>query len=171
MLKLTDFIIDCPDPMKLAAFYSKVTGRAVPKSDDDWAGIQYGEVELAFQRVDDYRLRTGPRTNTPSSTTSTSKWTTSSPKGAASSNSARRCGRTSSGTRATGGVYTDPIGHPFCLCRNKGVTWTDQGLIWPKSGCGGPEAGRSAQRRRVVVNRGGELRGTIRWHGHRSASR
>ena len=28
-------------------------------------------------------------------------------------------------------VYTDPIGHPFCLCRNKGVIWTDQGLIWP----------------------------------------
>ena len=20
-------------------------------------------------------------------------------------------------------VYTDPVGHPFCLCRNKGVTW------------------------------------------------
>ena len=29
-------------------------------------------------------------------------------------------------------VYTDPIGHPFCLCRNKGVTWTDQTPIWPK---------------------------------------
>ena len=29
-------------------------------------------------------------------------------------------------------VYTDPIGHPFCLCRNKGVIWTDQGPIWPK---------------------------------------
>jgi predicted enzyme related to lactoylglutathione lyase len=30
-------------------------------------------------------------------------------------------------------VYTDPIGHPFCLCHNKGVTWTDQGLIRPKN--------------------------------------
>ncbi|MFE0201297.1 VOC family protein, partial [[Kitasatospora] papulosa] len=29
-------------------------------------------------------------------------------------------------------VYTDPIGHPFCLCRNRGVIWTDQGPIWPK---------------------------------------
>jgi hypothetical protein len=29
-------------------------------------------------------------------------------------------------------VYADPIGHPFCLCRNEGVIWTDQGLIWPK---------------------------------------
>ena len=29
-------------------------------------------------------------------------------------------------------VYTDPVGHPFCLCRNKGVVWTDQGLVWPE---------------------------------------
>lgn len=26
-------------------------------------------------------------------------------------------------------VYTDPVGHPFCLCHNKGVTWTDEGFI------------------------------------------
>jgi len=31
-------------------------------------------------------------------------------------------------------VYTDPVGHPFCLCRNNGVTWTDQGPIWPRRG-------------------------------------
>lgn len=31
-------------------------------------------------------------------------------------------------------IYTDPIGHPFCLCRNKGVTWTDQGPVWPERG-------------------------------------
>ena len=29
-------------------------------------------------------------------------------------------------------VYADPVGHPFCLCRNKGVVWTDQGPVWPK---------------------------------------
>jgi hypothetical protein len=28
-------------------------------------------------------------------------------------------------------VYADLVGHPFCLCHNKGVVWTDQGLIWP----------------------------------------
>jgi hypothetical protein len=55
MLKLTDFIIDCPDPMELGAFYAEVTGRALkPDSDNDWAGIPFGEVELAFQRVDEY---------------------------------------------------------------------------------------------------------------------
>ncbi len=30
-------------------------------------------------------------------------------------------------------VYTDPVGHPFCLCRNKGAVWTDQGLTWSES--------------------------------------
>jgi hypothetical protein len=23
------------------------------------------------------------------------------------------------------------IGHPFCLCRHEGVTWTDKGVVWP----------------------------------------
>ena len=56
MLQLTDFIIDCPDTMTLAAFYSEVTGRPVKAgSHENWAGIQFGEIELAFIRVDDYR--------------------------------------------------------------------------------------------------------------------
>jgi predicted enzyme related to lactoylglutathione lyase len=28
-------------------------------------------------------------------------------------------------------VYTDPAGHPFCLCRHEGVTWTDNRVVWP----------------------------------------
>jgi hypothetical protein len=56
MLQLLGFIIDCPDPMKLAAFYSQVTGRAIMEgSSDNFAGITFGEVDLAFQRVEDYR--------------------------------------------------------------------------------------------------------------------
>ena len=43
MLRLTDFIIDCPDTVKLAAFYSEVTGRTVKAgSHENWAGIQFG---------------------------------------------------------------------------------------------------------------------------------
>jgi hypothetical protein len=45
MLRLTDFIIDCPDTMKLAAFYSEVTGRPIKEgSHENWAGIKFGEV-------------------------------------------------------------------------------------------------------------------------------
>ena len=28
-------------------------------------------------------------------------------------------------------VYADPVGHPFCLCRNRGVTWVDGRPHWP----------------------------------------
>src|SRR5690606_42054639 len=30
-------------------------------------------------------------------------------------------------------VYTDPAEHPFCLCRNPGVTWGDGEMTWPES--------------------------------------
>ncbi len=49
VLRLTDFIIDCPDTMELAAFYSGVTGLPVKEgSNESWAGVQLGEIELAF---------------------------------------------------------------------------------------------------------------------------
>ena len=35
MLQPLGFIIDCPDPMKLAAFYSQVTGRAIMEGSGD----------------------------------------------------------------------------------------------------------------------------------------
>jgi Glyoxalase-like domain len=61
MLQLLGFIIDCPDPVKLAAFYSRVTGRAIMEgSGDNMAGVTFGEVDLAFQRVADYRPRRWP---------------------------------------------------------------------------------------------------------------
>ena len=28
-------------------------------------------------------------------------------------------------------VYTDPVGHPFCLCRHEGVTWPGKRVVWP----------------------------------------
>ncbi|GAC1610806.1 MAG: hypothetical protein NVS3B26_19670 [Mycobacteriales bacterium] len=28
-------------------------------------------------------------------------------------------------------VHTDPVGHPFCLCRHEGVTWIDNRVAWP----------------------------------------
>ena len=64
MLQLLGFIVDCPDPMKLAAFYSQVTGRAIGPDGYGWQ------------------------------------------------------------------VYTDPAGHPFCLCRHEGVTWTGNRVVW-----------------------------------------
>ncbi|HEY0933275.1 MAG TPA: VOC family protein [Trebonia sp.] len=28
-------------------------------------------------------------------------------------------------------VFADPAGHPFCLCRHEGVTWTGGKAEWP----------------------------------------
>ncbi|MCL7427154.1 VOC family protein [Streptomyces sp. NPDC057806] len=134
MLRLTDFIIDCPDAMKLAAFYSEVTGLPVKDgSNEHWAGIQLGDIELAFTPVEDYRPPQWPGSEHPKqfhldfevddieaeqrrvlALGATLHRDITDPDGY--------------GFR----VYTDPTGHPFCLCRNKGVTWTEQGPVWPQ---------------------------------------
>ncbi|MFI7322098.1 VOC family protein [Streptomyces venezuelae] len=134
MLRLTDFIIDCPDAMKLAAFYSQVTGVPVKAdSTEHWAGIRLGDIELAFTPVEDYRAPQWPGSEHPKqfhldfevddieaeehrvlALGATLKQDMIGPEGY--------------GFR----VYADPVGHPFCLCRNKGVTWTDGGPVWPE---------------------------------------
>lgn len=126
MLKLTDFIIDCPDPMRLAAFYAEVVGRELTAtSDDRWAGIDFGEVELAFQRVEDYRPPTWPSAEHPKQYHVDFEVDEFEPE--------RRRVVALGATHQQDfidpegygwQVYTDPVGHPFCLCRNRGVDWS-----------------------------------------------
>ena len=136
MLQLTDFIIDCPDTMKLAAFYSDVTGRPVKAgSDEHWAGIKFGEIELAFIRVDDYRAPQWPHSGHPKQfhldfEVDDIETEQSRVLALGATLQQDSVGQDGYGWR----VYTDPIGHPFCLCRNKAATWTDQGLTWSHSG-------------------------------------
>ncbi|MCD0446496.1 VOC family protein [Glycomyces sp. A-F 0318] len=125
MLKLTDFIIDCPDPMKLAAFYAAVVGRGLTdSSDDDWAGITYGEVELAFQRVEEYRPPSWPGSEHPKQYHLDFEVDEFEPE----QRRVIELGATwqKDFIRDDGygwQVYTDPVGHPFCLCRNPGAVW------------------------------------------------
>lgn len=127
MLRLTDVIIDCPDPMKLAAFYAAVTGREVlATSTDQWAGVQFGEIELAFQRVDDYRAPTWPGEEHPKQYHLDFEVDEFEPEerrviGLGATLKKDFVGPEGYGWR----IYTDPVGHPFCLCRNKGVEWRD----------------------------------------------
>lgn len=125
MLKFTDFIIDCPDTMKLAAFYAEVTGQEIADgSDDFWASITFGEVDLAFQRVEDYRSPTWPSSEHPK------QFHLDFEVDDFKSEQRRvvYLGATlqENFVKPDGygwQVYTDPVGHPFCLCRNKGVVW------------------------------------------------
>ncbi|MER6423764.1 VOC family protein [Streptomyces sp. NPDC001137] len=134
MLRLTDFIIDCPDTMKLAAFYSEVTGLPVKEdSNEHWAGIKLGDIELAFIQVDDYRAPQWPDSEHPKQFHLDFEVDDIEAEErrvlALGATLQRNCvGPNGYGFR----VYTDPIGHPFCLCRNKGVIWTDQGPVWPE---------------------------------------
>ena len=134
MLRLTDFIIDCPDTMKLAAFYAEVTGRPVKEgSHEDWAGIQFGEVELAFNRVEDYRAPQWPDSEHPKQFHLDFEVDDIDAEQSRVLALGATLKRDSIGPDGYGfRVYTDLVGHPFCLCHNKGVIWTDQGLIWPK---------------------------------------
>ncbi|WP_030162231.1 VOC family protein [Glycomyces sp. NRRL B-16210] len=134
MLKLTDFIIDCPDTMALAAFYSAVTGREVlATSTEDWAGIQYGEIELAFQRVDEYRRPTWPGGEHPKQFHLDFEVDDIEAEQRRIVDLGATLQEDFIGSEGYGWrVYTDPVGHPFCLCRNKGVVWTGTEMAWPE---------------------------------------
>jgi predicted enzyme related to lactoylglutathione lyase len=123
VLQLTDFIIDCPDTMKLAAFYSEVTGRPVKAgSNEDWAGIQFGEIELAFIRVEDYRAPQWPDSEHPKQFHLDFEVDDIEAEQSRVLSLGATLQQDSIGPDGYGWrVYTDPIGHPFCLCRNKGA--------------------------------------------------
>jgi predicted enzyme related to lactoylglutathione lyase len=125
MLKLTDFIIDCPDPMKLGAFYAELTGRALkPDSNENWAGIPYGEVELAFQRVDEYVRPTWPENEHPKQYHLDFEVDEFDPEQLRVIKLGATLHQNFINAEGYGWqVYTDPIGHPFCLCRNPGAVW------------------------------------------------
>jgi predicted enzyme related to lactoylglutathione lyase len=133
VLRLTDFIIDCPDTMTLAAFYAAVTGRPVKEgSDEHWAGITFGDIELAFTRVEDYRAPQWPDGQHPKQFHLDFEVDDVEAEQSRVLALGATLRQDSIGPDGFGWrVYTDPVGHPFCLCRNKGVTWTDGRPVWP----------------------------------------
>ena len=133
MLQLLGFIIDCPDPMKLAAFYSQVTGRAIVEdSGDNMAAITLGEVDLAFQRVEDYRPPRWPDDEHPKQFHLDFEVDEIEPEQRRVVKLGATLQKDFIGPEGYGWqVYTDPVGHPFCLCRHEGVTWTGKGVVWP----------------------------------------
>ncbi|MCR6032078.1 VOC family protein [Nocardioides sp. zg-579] len=136
MLRLTDVIIDCPDAMALAGFYAAVTGLPVKEgSTEHWAGLQAGEVELAFTPVEDYRAPRWPESEHPK------QFHLDFEVDDIEAEHARVVGLGAElkqdHVEADGygfRVYVDPVGHPFCLCRNQGVSWVDGRPVWPAPG-------------------------------------
>jgi len=132
VLQLLGFIIDCPDPISLAAFYSEVTGRSVMEgSSEDFALISLGEVALAFQRVEDYRAPRWPEHEHPKQFHLDFEVDLIEIEQRRVIELGATLQKDLIGPQGYGWqVYTDPVGHPFCLCRHEGVSWIDERVAW-----------------------------------------
>lgn len=101
-------------------------------SSDSSAGIPFGEVGLTFQRVEDYRPPRWPDNEHPK------RYHLDFEVDLIEAEQRRvvELGATLQkdfiGPAGYGWqVYTDPVGHPFYLCRHEGVSWTDKRVAWP----------------------------------------
>ncbi|MGI4895472.1 MAG: VOC family protein, partial [Janthinobacterium lividum] len=110
-------VLDTPDPRGLAAFYAHLLGWEVdPDDDDEWVTIRgAGAAPLAFQRAEDLVVTTWPAAGIPQQFHL--DFDVDSYEGPEAR--AIALGATlvdASEDHADFRVYTDPSGHPFCLC-------------------------------------------------------
>ena len=138
MLRLTDVIIDCPDALELAGFYAALTGAEVdPTSTATWASLPLEGFDLAFTPVEDYRPPRWPDGAHPKQfhlDFEVDDLVVEDARVRALGASLRQEHVDGDGFGFQ--VYVDPVGHPFCLCRNRGVTWTDGRPEWPRDTAG-----------------------------------
>ncbi|MEV6524136.1 VOC family protein [Longispora sp. NPDC051575] len=115
MIKLGSVALDCPDPAALAGFYAELLDRKVTYTSDDWVTVGGDGVDLSFQRVADYRA---PRWPDPEAPQQSHLDLTVADLDAGEAK-ALALGARPLDTRKDRGwrVYADPVGHPFCLCK------------------------------------------------------
>ncbi|WLW54527.1 VOC family protein [Streptomyces sp. YU58] len=116
-------VIDCPDPLALAAFYAQVGGGTPEPEDEDWVVLRIpGGPRLAFQRAPDLTPPEWPRSdrNAQQFHLDFEGGTTWEEIDAAEEKvlalGARVLDREDY-EKKDFRVYADPAGHPFCLCR------------------------------------------------------
>lgn len=115
-------VLDCPDPVGLAGFYSALTGWSVAAgATDEWVGL-YSPLgfELAFQLVTDYVAPAWPGREPPQQF----HLDFYVPDLEAAEATVRELGAVPAGHQPgrTYRVFLDPVGHPFCLCVDTGRT-------------------------------------------------
>jgi catechol 2,3-dioxygenase-like lactoylglutathione lyase family enzyme len=108
-------VLDGPDPVALAAFYSALLGLPVTYRDDDWVVVARTDTTsgLAFQRAPDHRAPTWPDPAVPQQVhldIMVEDPAVAAPRVLA-------LGATKLDGR---NVYADPAGHPFCLIPRPG---------------------------------------------------
>jgi catechol 2,3-dioxygenase-like lactoylglutathione lyase family enzyme len=108
-------VIDCPDPRALAEFYCQVLGMSINEDIDGWVviGAAPGLCQLAFQRVAPW---TPPRWPDPACPQQMHLDIRVSDAGQAEHELFALGAARVRAERETGfRVFTDPVGHPFCI--------------------------------------------------------
>jgi catechol 2,3-dioxygenase-like lactoylglutathione lyase family enzyme len=109
--------IDCPDPRSLAEFYRAVLGGTL-EGDDTWISLEGGSAggRLAFQRADDWSPPVWPGGERPQQAHIDVEVSD------LDEGERRVLGLGARKADVQPGesfrVFLDPVGHPFCLCRD-----------------------------------------------------
>ena len=109
---LRHVVIDCPDPLRLATFYSELLGSEITYRSDNWIVVSTSTQAsgLAFQLAPDHRP---PRWPDPENPQQFHRDVMVKDVAAAGSRVLAL-----GATKLPGSdVYADPAGHPFCLIR------------------------------------------------------
>jgi catechol 2,3-dioxygenase-like lactoylglutathione lyase family enzyme len=108
-------VIDCPDPRALAEFYCQVLGMRVNEDIDDWVviGAEPGHRQLAFQRAAKWVPPRWPDPAYPQQLHLDIRVDDAdrAEHELLALGATRVPGERESGFR----VFTDPVGHPFCI--------------------------------------------------------
>jgi Glyoxalase-like domain len=113
--RLEKTVIDCPDPRALAEFYCQVLGTRVNEDDGDWVviGLAPGLRQLAFQQVTDWVPPRWPDPAHPQQMHLDIRVQDADQ----AEDELLRLGaiRVPSEHETVFRVFTDPVGHPFCI--------------------------------------------------------
>jgi Glyoxalase-like domain len=112
--RLYAYVIDCPDPAALGAFYEQITGYEL-LADNDYVVLRRdGVPRIAFQPAPDHRAPRWPDPAYPQQTHLDLfvDDLDEAERSVLALGATRLADDASQGFR----VYADPAGHPFCLC-------------------------------------------------------
>lgn len=119
--RLDSVVLDCPDPLALAQFYAGLLGQDVADGgDESWQSLSGdGGVSLAFQRAARYvapRWPDGPPQQLHLDLTVEDLVTAHDRALALGARALAPIEAPEPGQTGGFRVYSDPAGHPFCLC-------------------------------------------------------
>ncbi len=117
---VNQIVFDCPDARTLGAFWAELLGgRITDDSTEDWVDVEGAGVPLGFQRVADYTAPTWPDGVSQQAhldLTVSDPMTGHDTVIALGARTLDPVDPPQLGENRSFRVYTDPAGHPFCLC-------------------------------------------------------